>query len=125
MGLALNYFAFYYEIRGLREESYTIAKTAFDESMKVLDDLEKYKAKDILHIIQLIKENIILWSNEMNEEEKIKFIIISKWRKVKYKLKKINQKKWNDWWKSKRYILYTLISKKTIRKSWWICFWKK
>ena len=39
------------------------------ESMKVLDDLEKSKAKDTLLIIQLLKENLILWSNEMNEEE--------------------------------------------------------
>ena len=69
LGLALNYSVFYYEIRGLREEACTIAKNAFDESMKVLDDLEKSKAKDTLLIIQLLKENLILWSNEMNEEE--------------------------------------------------------
>ena len=69
LGLYLNYSVFYYEIRGLREEACTIAKTAFDESMKVLDDLEKSKAKDTLLIIQLLKENLILWSNEMNEEE--------------------------------------------------------
>ena len=37
--------------------------------MKVLDDLEKSKAKETLLIIQLLKENLILWSNEMNEEE--------------------------------------------------------
>ncbi len=69
LGLALNYSVFYYEIRGLREEACTIAKNAFDESMKVLDDLEKSRAKDTLLIIQLLKENLILWSNEMNEEE--------------------------------------------------------
>ena len=69
LGLALNYSVFYYEIKGFREEACTIAKNAFDESMKVLDDLEKSKAKDTLLIIQLLKENLILWSNEMNEEE--------------------------------------------------------
>jgi hypothetical protein len=37
--------------------------------MKVLDDLEKSKAKETLLIIQLLKENLILWNNEMNEEE--------------------------------------------------------
>ena len=37
--------------------------------MKVLDDLEKAKAKDTLLIIQLLKENLILWTNEMGEEE--------------------------------------------------------
>ena len=69
LGLALNYSVFYYEIRGLKEEACNIAKTAFDESMKVLDDLEKSKAKETLLIIQLLKENLILWNNEMNEEE--------------------------------------------------------
>ena len=69
IGLALNYSVFYYEIKGLKEEACSIAKNAFDESMKVLDDLEKSKAKETLLIIQLLKENLILWNNEMNEEE--------------------------------------------------------
>ena len=69
LGLDLNFTVFYYEIRGLKDEACKIAQTAFDESMKVLDDLEKSKAKDTLLIIQLLKENLILWTNEMNEEE--------------------------------------------------------
>ena len=69
IGLALNYSVFYYEIKGLKEEACSIAKNAFDESMKVLDDLEKSKAKETLLIIQLLKENLLLWNNEMNEEE--------------------------------------------------------
>ena len=69
LGLALNYSVFYYEIKNLKEEACTIAKNAFDEAMKVLDELEKVKAKDTLLIIQLLKENLILWSNEMSEEE--------------------------------------------------------
>ena len=69
LGLDLNFSVFYYEIKGLKEEACNIAQTAFDESMKVLDDLEESKAKDTLLIIQLLKENLILWTNEMNEEE--------------------------------------------------------
>ena len=60
LGLDLNFSVFYYEIKGLKEEACTIAKNAFDESMKSLDDLEKSKAKDTLLIIQLLKENLIL-----------------------------------------------------------------
>ena len=37
--------------------------------MKILDDLEISKAKDTLLIIQLLKENLISWCTEMNEEE--------------------------------------------------------
>ena len=69
LGLDLNFSVFYYEIKGLKEEACTIAKTAFDEAMKCLDDLEKSKAKYTLLIIQLLKENLILWTNEMNVEE--------------------------------------------------------
>jgi len=69
LGLALNYSVFFYEIKGLKEEACKIAKNAFDEAMKVLDDLEKSKPKETILIIQLLKENLILWSNEMNEEE--------------------------------------------------------
>ena len=69
LGLDLNFSVFYYEIKGLKEEACTIAKNAFDESMKSLYDLEKSKAKDTLLIIQLLKENLILWTNEMNGEE--------------------------------------------------------
>jgi 14-3-3 protein epsilon len=69
LGLALNFSVFYYEIKGLREEACQIAKNAFEESIKILDDLEKNKAKDTILIIQLLKENLILWNNEMNEEE--------------------------------------------------------
>ena len=69
LGLALNYSVFFYEIKGLKEEACKIAKNAFDESLKVLDDLEKSKPKETILIIQLLKENLILWSNEMNDEE--------------------------------------------------------
>ena len=69
LGLSLNYSVFYYEIKKLKDEAINIAKNAFDESMKILDDLEKSKAKDTLLIIQLLKENLISWCTEMNEEE--------------------------------------------------------
>jgi 14-3-3 protein epsilon len=69
LGLCLNFSVFYYEIKNKKEEACNIAKNAFDEAMKVLDELEKVKAKDTLLIIQLLKENLILWTNDTNEEE--------------------------------------------------------
>ena len=69
LGLDLNFSVFYYEIKGLKEEACNVAKNAFDEAMKSLDDLEKSRAKDTLLIIQLLKENLILWTNEMNGED--------------------------------------------------------
>jgi len=66
LGLALNFSVFYYEIKNLREEACQIAKNSFEEAIKILDDLERSKAKDTILIIQLLKENLILWNNEMN-----------------------------------------------------------
>ena len=37
--------------------------------MKYLDELEKFNSKDILLLIQLIKENLMFWSSEMEEEK--------------------------------------------------------
>lgn len=68
LGLALNFSVFYYEIRLKKEEACQIAQGAFEESIKILDDLEKNKAKDTILIIQLLKENLILWNNELGEE---------------------------------------------------------
>ena len=72
VGVALNYAIFLYEIKGDKKLAFDIAKKAFDESMKFVDDLEKPKCRDTLLIIQLLKENLIFWSSEMNEEEEAK-----------------------------------------------------
>ena len=69
VGLCLNMALFYYEVKGDKKEGCKIAKKCFEECMKYLDDLEKFKSKDVLLLIQLLKENLIFWSSEMNEEE--------------------------------------------------------
>ena len=69
IGLCLNMAVFFYEVKGDKKEGCKIAKKSFEESMKYLDDLEKFKSKDVLLLIQLLKENLIFWSSEMNDEE--------------------------------------------------------
>ena len=69
LGLALNFSVFYHEIKGDKNQAVVLAKQAFEKSMEVLDDLEKSKAKDTLLIIQLLKENLILWNNEGGEDD--------------------------------------------------------
>ena len=68
LGLALNYSVFFYDIKKMKEEAINIAKNAFDDAMKILDNLEISKAKDPLLIIQMLKENLIFWCNEINNE---------------------------------------------------------
>lgn len=67
LGLALNYSVLFYEVKLIKEKALKIAQDAYDESMKIIDDLDKTKAKDTILIIQLLKENLILWGND-NEE---------------------------------------------------------
>ncbi len=65
LGLALNYSVFEYEIMDNKNEAYDIAQKAYDEAMKVVDDVEKERSSDNLLLIQLLKENLNLWNNEM------------------------------------------------------------
>ena len=65
LGLALNYSVFLYEIMDSKNEAYDIAQKAYDDAMKVVDDLEKDRTSDNLLLIQLLKENLNLWNNEM------------------------------------------------------------
>ena len=63
----MQYFCMKLKVK--KKNAFDIAKKTFDESMKFVDDLEKPKYRDTLMIIQLIKENLIFWSSEMNDEE--------------------------------------------------------
>ena len=68
LGLALNYSVFLYEIMESKNEAYDIAQKTYDDAMKVVDDLEKDRTSDNLLLIQLLKENLNLWNNEMEGE---------------------------------------------------------
>ncbi len=69
VGLCLNMAIFLYKIKGNKKEGYKVAKKDFEDSMKYLDHLEKLKSKDVLLLIQLLKENLIFWSSEMSDNE--------------------------------------------------------
>lgn len=70
LGLALNFSVFYFEILNNKEQACKIAKSAFDDAIKILDELERNnQTKDSILIIQLLKENLNLWNNEQAEED--------------------------------------------------------
>ena len=68
LGIVLNYSVFEYDIMDNKNEAYEMALKTYNDVMKILDDIEKKRASDNLLLIQLIKENINIWSNE-NEED--------------------------------------------------------
>jgi len=63
LGLALNFSVFYYEILSEPEEACSLAKTAFDEAIAELDQLHEDSYKDATLIMQLLRDNLTLWTS--------------------------------------------------------------
>ena len=63
LGLALNFSVFYYEIRGEQDRACVMAKSAFDEAIPELDNISEENYKDSTLILQLLKDNLTLWSS--------------------------------------------------------------
>ena len=61
LGLALNLSIFYYEVKSMKEEACHIARNAYEEAIKLKDELQKNKAFESLKLIQLLNENLKLW----------------------------------------------------------------
>lgn len=64
LGLALNFSVFYYEIKDDSAKACELAKEAFDEAMKELDKVENADYKDSTLIMQLLRDNLTLWTSE-------------------------------------------------------------
>jgi 14-3-3 protein epsilon len=69
LGLALNYSVFYYEILGQAERACELAKSAFDDAIAELDTLSEDSYKDATLIMQLLRDNLTLWTSDQNEGE--------------------------------------------------------
>jgi 14-3-3 protein epsilon len=68
LGLALNYSVFLYEVQSKQSEACTLAKQAFDDAIAELDTLDEESYKDSTLIMQLLRDNLTLWtSDEANE----------------------------------------------------------
>ncbi|KAG5857449.1 14-3-3 protein zeta-like [Anguilla rostrata] len=69
LGLALNFSVFYYEILNSPEEACKLAKTAFDEAISELDSLNEDSYKDSTLIMQLLRDNLTLWTSDTAADE--------------------------------------------------------
>jgi 14-3-3 protein epsilon len=68
LGLALNFSVFYYEILNSPDRACHLAKQAFDDAIAELDSLSEESYRDSTLIMQLLRDNLTLWTSSDNVE---------------------------------------------------------
>jgi len=64
LGVALNYSVCLFEICHQKKKACDLAKAAFDKAIDKLDDLDEAFYKDSTLIMQLLRDNLTLWTSE-------------------------------------------------------------
>jgi 14-3-3 protein epsilon len=60
---------FYYEIMHYTDEATKLAKQAFDDAIGGLDHVQDEYYKDSTLIMQLLRDNLTLWTSDMPDGE--------------------------------------------------------
>merc|ERR1719389_1006619 len=67
LGLALNFSVFHYEVLNNPEEACKMARTAFEDAIAELDNVSEDSYKDSTLIMQLLRDNLTLWTSDEGE----------------------------------------------------------
>lgn len=70
LGLALNFSVFFYEIVGQPAEACQMARQAFDDAISELDNVSEESYRDSTLIMQLLRDNLTLWTTDVAAAEK-------------------------------------------------------
>merc|ERR1712127_248566 len=68
LGLALNYSVFLYEVQSKPDEACKMARTAFEDAIAELDNVGEESYKDSTLIMQLLRDNLTLWTSDEGAE---------------------------------------------------------
>ncbi|TPP60764.1 14-3-3 protein beta/alpha [Fasciola gigantica] len=69
LALAATFRSFYYEIKDQPKEACDLAQKSFDEALAELDTLGEDSYKDSTLIMQLLRDNLPLWTTDQPENE--------------------------------------------------------
>merc|ERR1719281_601404 len=67
LGLALNFSVFQYEVLSEPDEACKMARTAFEDAIAELDNVAEDSYKDSTLIMQLLRDNLTLWTSDAEE----------------------------------------------------------
>jgi len=63
---------FFYEILNAPDKACSLAKQAFDDAIAELDSLSEESYKDSTLIMQLLRDNLTLWTSDLQDSEDVK-----------------------------------------------------
>merc|ERR1712195_201499 len=69
LGLALNFSVFLYEVLSNPDEACKMARTAFEDAIAELDNVAEDSYKDSTLIMQLLRDNLTLWTSEDGQDQ--------------------------------------------------------
>merc|ERR1711937_744249 len=68
LGLALNFSVFHYEVLNNPDEACKMARTAFEDAIAELDNVSEESYKDSTLIMQLLRDNLTLWTSDGEQQ---------------------------------------------------------
>jgi len=68
LGLALNFSVFMYEVLSNPDDACKMARTAFEDAIAELDNVAEDSYKDSTLIMQLLRDNLTLWTSDQEGE---------------------------------------------------------